>query len=206
MTLRRLLTLPALLGSLCAGGAFVTVLFGAFGGPSWLLVIGLTLSALVLALLGDVAEKSPDGAVALGLRSGGPRAHAPALVRGVRAVDRETGRVAGDARAQESVFAFDLVVVPEDRPAYRVEVRHPLDLQDLLHQDRAVVEYDPKQPWRVVVPDNPPGEWRARARRLDPDTVSVPDAPRRGLPPGSQVLVLGVLIAAAVFALVRGIG
>ncbi|MEV0263965.1 hypothetical protein AB0I49_21855 [Streptomyces sp. NPDC050617] len=189
----------ALLTAVPVGAAFAALVRGAAEGPFWLLLTGLTVSALALFFLGGVAE-SGQGGRALALRPGGPRAYAPALVNSVRAVHKETGQSVIDPRDPKSVFAFDLTVVPEEPglPAYRVEVCHPLDLQDLLHREWAVVEYDPRQPWRVVVPNDPPREWLARAQRLDPETVRATGGPLRGLPAGSQILVLGA-VAAGVF-------
>ncbi|WP_306316542.1 MULTISPECIES: hypothetical protein [unclassified Streptomyces] len=199
-SLRRLLSVPALLGALFTGGAFGLALFGAFGGPLWLFLLGLTLSALALVLLGRLVEEDADGARAAPLRPGGPRAHAPALVRGVRAVHKGSDRPALDPRAPHSEFLFDLVVVPEDAPAFHVQVRHPLDLQSLSGRgrDRAVVEYDPEQPWRAVLPNNPPTLWWARAERLDPDALGAVGPPSRGVPVGVLVLALGLVIAVAV--------
>ncbi|MFE4248397.1 hypothetical protein ACFRU3_02710 [Streptomyces sp. NPDC056910] len=63
-------------------------------------------------------------------------------------------------------------------------MRHARDVRGLLHRDRAVVEDDPRQPWRVVVPADPPGERSARALRLDPAADTKSGGPARGLPPG----------------------
>ncbi|MFE7121088.1 hypothetical protein ACFU99_37230 [Streptomyces sp. NPDC057654] len=189
----------ALLTAVPVGAAFAALVQGTVEGPFWLLLTGLTVSALALFFLGGVAE-SGQGDRAHALRPGGPRAYAPALVNSVRAVHKETGQAVIDPRDQKSVFAFDLTVVPEDPhlAPYRVEIRHPLDLQNLLHRKCAVVEYDPRQPWRVIVPNDPPREWMARAQRLDPEAVGVTGGPARGLPAGSQILVLGA-VAAGVF-------
>ncbi|MFD5697131.1 hypothetical protein [Streptomyces lasiicapitis] len=194
-SVRRFLALDVLLGTAVVGLAFAALAEGVLDGPTWLLVVGLTTTALALLCLGAVAERGQGGGVALGLRSGGPRAYAPAVVHSVRAVQRETGRLVLDAQAADSVFAFDLTVVPEGRRPFRVEVRHPLDVQGLLHRGRAVVEYDPRQPWRVVVPNHPPGEWVARAARLDAEAAHGTEGPPVGVPPGARVLVTGVVVA-----------
>ncbi|WP_413754146.1 hypothetical protein NRF20_39795 [Streptomyces sp. R-74717] len=139
-----------------------------------------------------------------GLRSGGPRAFAPAVVNGVKTVDKKTGRPVLDGRSVESVFAFDLTVMPDELPAYRVQVIHPLDLQGLLHRSRAVVEYDPEQPWRVVIPSNPPREWLARANSVSPPA----EVKERvgGFPAGFPTLVMGVALAAVLLVPVRLLG
>ncbi|MVO87727.1 hypothetical protein GPA10_23950 [Streptomyces sp. p1417] len=194
-SVRRFLALDVLLGAAVVGLAFAALAEGVVDGPGWLLYVGLTTTAFALTLLGAVAEHGHGGA-ASGLRPGGPRAYAPALVHSVRSVHGESGRLVLDPRATGALFAFDLTVVPEGRRPFRVEVRHPLDVQDLLHRGRAVVEYDPRQPWRVVLPDRPPHEWLARAERLDEDVAATAGGSPRGLPPGAHVLVTGALVAA----------
>ncbi|WP_327243663.1 hypothetical protein [Streptomyces sp. NBC_01320] len=139
--------------------------------------------------------------VAADLRSGGPRAFAPAVVHGVRAVHRKSGRSALDPTLPETAFESDITVVPEERAAFRVKVRHPLDLQDARIRRSVVVEYDPTQPWRVVVPVRAPQQWADRARSLNPSEPEADEiVPRR---PGSAVLGLGSLIAAALLGLIQ---
>ncbi|MEV5978621.1 hypothetical protein [Streptomyces sp. NPDC052114] len=203
---RRFLAPPVLLGAVVVAAALATLAQGILGGTTWVLFVGLTGTALVLAVLGDFADTGHGPGTASGLRSGGPRAHAPAVVHSVRAVHKRSGAAVADGRAQSSVFAFDLTVVPEDAPAYRVVVRHPLDVQGLLHRNRAVVEYDPEQPWRVVVPNDPPRVWLARAQRLDDTAAHTAEGPARGLPAGAHVLVTGVVLAALLTAAVRLVG
>ncbi|MEU7581061.1 hypothetical protein AB0B50_26060 [Streptomyces sp. NPDC041068] len=205
-SVRRFLTPHVLLGAVVVAAAFATLAQGIIGGTTWVLVIGLTGTALVLAVLGGLADQGHGTGVASGLRSGGPRAYAPAVVHSARAVHRRSGAAVVDGQAQSSVFAFELTVVPEDAPAYRVVVRHPLDVQGLLHRTRAVVEYDPKQPWRVALPDNPPRSWQARAQQLDAEAAHSAREPGRGLPPGVHVLGAGAVLAALVTVLVRLVG
>ncbi|MFD8747457.1 hypothetical protein [Streptomyces sp. NPDC059616] len=102
------------------------------------------------------------------------------------------------------MFAFDLTVMPDGLPAYRMRVCHPLDLQGLLHKSRAVVEYDPEQPWRVVVAENPPREWLARANAATPPAVV--KEPSTGIPTGLWTLLMGVGLAAVLLVLVRVLG
>jgi len=200
---RRFLSLFSLLSAVVTGLAFAALVQGAVEGPRWLLLTGLPATALALAVFGKVGEPSSD-LVVLGLRSGGPRAFAPAVVDGVKAVYKETGRPVADGRALESVFAFDLTVVPDGLPAYRIQIRHPLDVQGLLHRSTAVVEYDPEQPWRVVIPDNPPREWLARASSLTPPAEVKRYA--TGIPAGLSTLVASVVFAAVLLVLVRLLG
>ncbi|WP_459246646.1 hypothetical protein [Streptomyces youssoufiensis] len=68
---------------------------GALFGPRWLLLTGLFTGSLTLAVLGVVGERDTGKDAAWPLRPDGPRAYAPALVHGVRAVDRATGLPSG---------------------------------------------------------------------------------------------------------------
>lgn len=203
-SLRRFVDALGLLCAAVAGLAFAAFAHGALFGPRWLLLLGIPATALVLVVFGKVGEASRSDAVFRGLRPGGPRAFAPAVVHEVRAVDKRTGRPVRDGRSLESVFAFDLTVVPDGLPAYRVRIRHPLDVQGLLQRPRGVVEYDPEQPWRVVIPDNPPREWVARANGITP-----PAAVKRyadGAPAGLWTFVASAALAAVLLVLVRVLG
>jgi hypothetical protein len=203
-SLRALFTAPGMAGAVAAGLAFFAVVQGAVSGPRWLLLTGLPASALALAVFGKLGEPSRSYAVR-GPRGGGPRAFAPAVVHGVRAVHKETGRPVADGSALATVFEFDLTVVPEDGlPAYRVLVRHPLDVQGLLHRSSGVVEYDPRQPWRVAVPADPPREWLARAIGVTaPAEVTTYTS---GPPAGLRTFVASLVCAAMLLVLVRLVG
>ncbi|MFJ7254968.1 hypothetical protein ACIQWV_20860 [Streptomyces sp. NPDC098085] len=203
-TLRRLFSSLRLVAALLAGLSFAALAQGAMDGPRWLLLTGVPATALVLTILGGVAEPLRTNIAMSGLRSGGPRAFAPAVVNGVRTVDKKTGRPVLDGRSVESVFAFDLTVMPDGLPAYRVQVIHPLDLQGLLHRSRAVVEYDPEQPWRVAIPADPPREWLARANSASPPAEVKKRAD--GFPAGFRTLVTGAVLAAVLLVLVRLLG
>lgn len=191
-----------MLGALLTGLALAAVVQGVAAGALWLLVAGITLLCAILTAIGKAAELQARG-FASGLRAQGPRAYAPALVNSARAVHKESGMPVVDGRSVKSVFVFDLTVVPEERAPFRVRVAHPLDLQGLLGGGRAVVEYDPRQPWRVVLPADPPREWRARAAALTllEKTPGEPVAAR--FPAGAQVLGLGLLFGAAFFGVGR---
>ncbi|MGW2177647.1 hypothetical protein ACWCXX_06010 [Streptomyces sp. NPDC001732] len=203
--LRRLFRMFGVVSALGTGLVLAAVVQGAVDGPRWLLFLALPAAALALTAFGKAAEDAASGIAAPGLRSGGPRAFAPAVVNGVKAVDKAGRRPAADGRSVNSVFAFDLTVVADGLPPYRVEVRHPLDLQGLLHRSRAVVEYDPDQPWRVVVPNDPPREWLARAHALTPPTGEVKQGGGT-FPAGSRTLAAGVALAAVLLVLIRVLG
>ncbi|MFF8714043.1 hypothetical protein ACF07T_21785 [Streptomyces sp. NPDC015184] len=205
-SLRRFFRLFGVVSVLGTGLLLTAVVQGAVDGPRWLLLLALPATALALTAFGKVAESATSGLATPTLRAGGPRAFAPAVVNGVRTVDKANGRPAADGQAVNSVFSFDLTVVAEGLPPYRVEVRHPLDLQGLLHKSRAVVEYDPEQPWRVVVPGNPPREWLARAHGLTPPTGEVRTPGGGTFPTGSRALAAGVALAAVLLVLIRVLG
>ncbi|MFJ2895544.1 hypothetical protein ACIO87_11730 [Streptomyces sp. NPDC087218] len=204
-SLRRFFRLFSVVSVLGTGLLLTAVVRGAVDGPRWLLFLALPATALALTAFGKVAESATSGLASPGLRAAGPRAFAPAVVNGVKAVNRADGRPVADGRAGNSVFVFDLTVVADDLPPYRIEVRHPLDLQGLLHRSRAVVEYDPEQPWRVVLPNNPPREWLARAQVLTPPTGEV-KTPAGTFPTGSRTLGAGVAVAAVLLVLIRVLG
>ncbi|MER5498728.1 MULTISPECIES: hypothetical protein [unclassified Streptomyces] len=205
-SLRRFFNLFAVVSVLGTGLLLTAVVQGAVDGPRWLLLLALPATALALTAFGKVAESATSGLASPGLRAAGPRAFAPAVVNGVKAVNRADGRSVADGRAGNSVFVFDLTVVADDLPPYRIEVRHPLDLQGLLHKSRAVVEYDPEQPWRVVVPNNPPREWLARAQVLTAPTGEVRTSGGGTFPTGSRTLAAGVALAAVLLVLIRVLG
>ncbi|TXS76171.1 hypothetical protein [Streptomyces sp. sk2.1] len=205
-SLRRFFSLFAVVSVLGTGLLLTAVVQGAVDGPRWLLLLALPATALALTAFGKVAESATSGLASPGLRAAGPRAFAPAVVNGVKAVNRADGRSVADGRAGNSVFVFDLTVVADDLPPYRIEVRHPLDLQGLLHKSRAVVEYDPEQPWRVVVPNNPPREWLARAQVLTAPTGEVRTSGGGTFPTGSRTLAAGVVLAAVLLVLIRVLG
>ena len=193
-----------LLAGCVLGGSLATLVQGALDGPLLLLVLGISLTVAVLVFLGAIAE-SRQANVAGELRAGGPRAYAPAVVNSVRAEHKESGKPLPDGRDRHSVFVFDLTVAPEGRQPYRVRIAHPLDLQGLLGRSWAVVEYDPRQPWRAMLPARPPREWEARAARLVlmEKVTARPVGPR--LPAGAEVLFVGVPLAVLFFLLGRAL-
>ncbi|MEE1791968.1 hypothetical protein PUR28_14495 [Streptomyces sp. BE308] len=190
----------AVLAAVITGGALTALVHGALDGPRWLMLVGLNLTVLVLVAV-DLTSRVTLSGFALDLRPQGPRAFAPAVVHGVRAVNRDPRLPALDPRSPDTAFAFDLTVVPATGEPYRVTVRHPLDVQNARNNGSMVVEYDPEQPWRVIVPTRVPEQSAEQARGL---TLTGPRAeritPRR---PEVRVLGLGTLIAAALLAVIR---
>ncbi|MER6723505.1 hypothetical protein [Streptomyces halstedii] len=193
----------AAVAALITGCALAALVHGAWDGPRWLLLVGLNLTVLILVVL-DLTERVDPGGAALPLRPGGRNSYAPAVVHGTRAVHRDPRLTARDARSPDTAFEFDLTVLPDARPPYRIKVRYPLDLQNARERGVMVVEYDTRQPWRVAVPPRPPSVLAARAVSLGPPEAEAERvvAPRRA----PRVLVGGAVVAAVLLALVRFLG
>lgn len=189
----------ALLG-LLTGGAVTALVQGAVDGPRWLLLVGLNATVTALVLVDLVTRVSRAG-IAPGLRAGRPRAFAPAVVHGVRALNKATGRASGDPASPRTAFEFDVTVMPEGGKPFRVKLLHPLDVQDARGSRSMVVEYGLGEPWRVAVCAHPPTEWVRRARQLDPAGPPGPRLePRR---PGAWVLAVGAVTAVVLLGLIR---
>ncbi|MFG3254655.1 hypothetical protein [Streptomyces sp. NPDC048172] len=179
------LTVPAVLSGCLLGATLALLVHGFTHEVLWMRIVGLGTTALQLLLLSWTAELSAKGH-ASPLRPNGPRAYAPARVRSARAVNDPRG-------VHKGMFVFELTVHPEDRAPFGVRILHPLDLQGLLRRRTAVVEYDPRQPWRVVLPADPPWEWAARAEALASNPVETAPPPVAArIPPGFPVLVTGL--------------
>ncbi|WP_406456364.1 hypothetical protein OG782_30305 [Streptomyces sp. NBC_00876] len=188
---------PTALLGLFAGGAVTALVQGAVDGPRWLLLLGL--NATVLAVV-DLLTRVSRAGIAPGLRTGRPRAFAPSVVHGVRAVHKAPGRTSGDPGRPGTTFACDITVVPEGLEPFRVKLLHPLDVREAGSKRSMAVEWDPGQPWRVMAAPHPPGEWVRRARQRDPA-----DPPGRRMParrPGAWALGIRSVTAAVLSALV----
>lgn len=71
-SVRRFVAPPVLAGALVVAVALATLAQGIIGGTTWVLLVGLTATAVVLAVLGRLADSGHGPGVASGLRSGGP--------------------------------------------------------------------------------------------------------------------------------------
>ncbi|MFD8747458.1 hypothetical protein ACFV01_31255, partial [Streptomyces sp. NPDC059616] len=123
-SLRMLFSSLRLVAVLLIGLSVAALVHGALDGPRWLLLTGVPVTALILTVLGDMGDPTGTGS-AMRPRSGRPRAFAPAVVNGVRTVDKRTGRPGRDGRAVGSVFAFDRTVIRAGLPADRMRGWHP---------------------------------------------------------------------------------
>ncbi|GAA2094031.1 hypothetical protein GCM10009801_61730 [Streptomyces albiaxialis] len=184
------ITLPAVLSGCLLGVALAVLVHGFSEGVLWMRIVGLAAASLMLLALSWAVELSATG-YASPPREGVPRAYAPAVVRSARSVDDPRG-------VHRGMFLFELTVHPEGRRPFGVRVLHPLDLQGLTRRRAAVVEYDPRRPWRAALPADPPWEWAARAEALAAeDEGSVPPPAAARIPPGFPVLVIGLCTGVA---------
>ncbi|MFB6890253.1 hypothetical protein ACFCX4_13155 [Kitasatospora sp. NPDC056327] len=94
---------------------------------------------------------------------------------------------------------FELGVVPDGAPAFRVEARQEVNLVELAdHRPGGVVvvEYPPDRPWAVRIVRRPTPEWEERADAAHLDTVPGPALrkPEAGGCAGGLLVVLGFLL------------
>jgi hypothetical protein len=109
----------------------------------------------------------------LGLGVLGPTTAAPARIESSRAI----------GEGPDFPVRLDLTVAPEHRQAFRVTATSSVNLMDLdrLQTGRTVlVDYDPRQPWRVTVRSDPGAEWVERISLAAIDTA--PEASRQKEP------------------------
>ncbi|MFH8477095.1 hypothetical protein [Streptomyces sp. NPDC018000] len=171
-------------------------------------VVGTSLTALVV---GGITENAPLFVTGLVLPAvyglllflaGMPRRAREAAVvhRTALAMIESLEAVGGES--SDVPVRFELTVVPDDGPAYRVEITQDInlvDLPDYRPRGVVVVQYPPDQPWRVRIVKRPTPEWedRAASTRLD----SVPGTARAAAPPEGCafgfVVLLGLLLGAA---------
>ncbi|MGW8763016.1 hypothetical protein ACWGN5_11025 [Streptomyces sp. NPDC055815] len=183
LALLRLLVAPATLlaavpGTLAATG----LVHGALDGPRWIMMLGLNGTAALLVALGAARLNHRPG-VAHGPVPAERAAHSPALLNGLT--------------TRGTAFVFDLTVRPERGAPYRIEVEHPLDLQDVRVHRAALVRHDPRRPWLVDLPQDPPAAELARARAAARTEPPPRAAHLWSPPPGAPALLLtGVLTAA----------
>ncbi|WP_335939710.1 hypothetical protein [Streptomyces sp. PTD5-9] len=175
-------------------------------------VAGTSLAALVV---GAVVENVPLFAAGLVLPAvygllfflaGMPRRAREAAVAPRTALALIESREAIGGESSDIPVRFELTVVPDDGPAYRVEITQDINLVELPdYRPRGVlvVQYPPDRPWRVRIVKRPTPEWedRAASARLDP----APGTARVVEPPQGRafgfVVLLGLLLGAVVVVL-----
>ncbi|MGW8727051.1 hypothetical protein ACWGNF_13625 [Streptomyces sp. NPDC055808] len=170
-------------------------------------VVGASLGALVVGGIIANAALFTAGLVLpvvyglLFFLAGMPRrAREAAVVPRTALATIESLKAVGGESSDVSV-RFELSVVPDDGPAYRVEITQDVnlvDLSDYRPRGVVVVQYPPDRPWRVRIVKRPTPEWedRVASAPLDPAPVTATAAaPPEGCAFGFMVL-LGLLIGA----------
>ncbi|MFI8990882.1 hypothetical protein ACIG63_38795 [Streptomyces antimycoticus] len=171
-------------------------------------VVGTSLAALVV---GGIVENAPLFVTGLVLPvvygllwslAGMPRRAREAAVVPRTALAMIESREAVEGETSEVPVRFELTVVPDDGPAYRVEITQDINLVDLAdYRPRGVVvvQYPPDRPWRVRIVKRPTPEWEDRAASAQLD--SVPGAATVAAPPQGCafgfVVLLGLLLGVA---------
>ncbi|MFD7455388.1 hypothetical protein [Kitasatospora sp. NPDC059827] len=94
---------------------------------------------------------------------------------------------------------FDLSVVPDGAPAFRVEIRQEInlvELPDYRPRGIVVVEYPPDRPWKARIVKRPTPEWERRVAGARLDSVPGPAMREESGPgcAGCLLTVLGLLL------------
>ncbi|MFJ6984081.1 MULTISPECIES: hypothetical protein [unclassified Streptomyces] len=170
------------------GASLTAFIGGCVVGSAPLVITGLVLPAVygLLFFLATLPRRAREAAVV-------PRT-ALAVIEDLTAV--------GGGETSDVPVRFELSVVPDDAPAFRVETRQDINLVELAAyrpRGTVVVAYPPDRPWKTRIVRRPTPEWEDRAAeaRLD----SVPGPPLRketrdGCLGGSLTL-LGLLLGTA---------
>ncbi|WP_329563379.1 hypothetical protein OG711_37620 [Streptomyces uncialis] len=169
------------------GASLTAFIGGCVVGRAPLVLTGLVLPAVygLVFFLATLPRRVREAAVA-------PRT-ALAVIESREAVGGETSDVP---------VRFDLSVVPEDAPAFRVEIRQDVNVVELAdYRPRAVVvvEYPPDRPWKTRIVKRPTPEWEERAAVAQVDSVPGP-AMKSETPEGCSSGLLnlfGLLLGAA---------
>ncbi|KXK60331.1 hypothetical protein AWW66_19555 [Micromonospora rosaria] len=171
-------------------------------------VIGVSLTAFIS---GCVTERAPLIIVGLVLPavygflfflSTLPRrAREAAVVPRTALAVIESREVVG-GKTSDVPVRFELSVVPDDAPAFRVEIRQDInlvELPDYRARGVVVVEYPPDRPWNTRIVKRPTPEWEERAVVARVDSVPGPamksDSPEGCA--GGLLTLLGLLLGAA---------
>lgn len=152
-----------------------------------LIVTGLVLPAVygLLFFLATLPRRAREAAVV-------PRT-ALAVIESLEAIGGETSDVP---------VRFDLSVVPDDAPAFRVEVQQDVnlvELPDYRPRGVVVVEYPPDRPWKTRIVKRPTPRWEERAAVAQVDSVPGP-AMKSETSDGcfsTLLILLGLLLGAA---------
>lgn len=177
--LRTLVAPGTLLAAVPATLAVTGLLRGALDGPRWIMMLGLDGTVALLVALGAARLNHRPG-TARGPVPDEGAAHAPARLNALT--------------TRGTAFVYDLTVRPERGAPYRIEVEHPLDLQDVRVHRAALVRHDPRRPWLVDLPQDPPAAALARARAAARTEDPTPAPPLWTPPPGTPALLVTAVL------------
>ncbi|MFF2080126.1 hypothetical protein ACFVXG_35875 [Kitasatospora sp. NPDC058162] len=169
------------------GASLAAFISGCVIGKVPLIVLGLALPAAygLAVFLATLPRRAREAAVV--------PCTALALIEGLEAVGGE---------ASDVPVRFELSVVPDGAPAFRVGIRQEInlvELPDYRPRGVVVVEYPPDRPWKARIVKRPTPEWERRAAGARLDSVPGP-ASREEDSLGCAVgllAVLGLLLGAA---------
>ncbi|MEU0686909.1 hypothetical protein [Streptomyces uncialis] len=145
------------------GASLTAFIGGCVVGRVPLIVTGLVLPAVhgLACFLGTLPRRARRAALA-------PRT-ALARIEALEATPGDTSDVA---------VRFELSVVPDDAPAFRVEMRQHVNKVELPgYRQRGVVvvvEYPPDRPWKTRIVERPTPRWEERAAGAEVDPVPGP--------------------------------
>ncbi|MFM9640990.1 hypothetical protein [Streptomyces turgidiscabies] len=174
----------------CLGGAVpVGFVVGCVLG-SGRLIIGSLVLPVMYGLLGYLADA--------------PKRASKAAVVPVTALAMiESLQATGGELSADVPIGFDLTILPDDAPPFRVRMSDTVNLVDVPSyqpRDIVVVEFPPDRPWKVKLVKYPTSEWRNRAADAVVDSALEPTTVQK--PPDSgaydAAIGVGVLIGVAV--------
>ncbi|MER7674534.1 hypothetical protein ABTY61_39565 [Kitasatospora sp. NPDC096128] len=170
------------------GASLAAFIGGCVIGKASLIALGPALSAAygLAVFLATLPRRVREAAVV-------PRT-ALALIEGLEAVGGE---------ASDVPVRFELSVVPDGAPAFRVRIRQEInlvELPDYRPRGVVVVEYPPDRPWKARIVKRPTPEWERRVAGARLDSVPGPASREEGSSgcAGGLLTVLGLLLGAAV--------
>ncbi|AXG77688.1 hypothetical protein [Streptomyces paludis] len=144
------------------GASLTAFIGGCVVGRAPLIITGLALPAAygLLFFLGTLPRRLREAAVA--------PSTALAVVEDFEAIGGEGSDVP---------VRFELSVVPDGAPGFRVEFRQAVNLVELAEyrpRSVVVVEYPPDRPWKTRIVRRPTPEWEERAAGAQVDSVPGP--------------------------------
>ncbi|GHB08075.1 hypothetical protein ACIQRS_29780 [Streptomyces termitum] len=170
----------------------------AVGGAVAAFVVGCVLERASLVVLGPLL----GAAYGLLLLATRPRRRREAAVAPRTALARIEALEAAGGEATDMPTRFELSVVPDGAPAFRVEIRqevHVAELADLRAGGAVVVTYPPDRPERIRIVRRPTPEWEERAAgaSLDPAPGPLLGGEAAGYREEGYLVLLGLLLGVA---------